>query len=81
VLRPGRRAHAPQRESRFIPGYDSFPVPFNTGVLVQRWVMQLSGLDAHCPNASRPALIVSALMLGRIDVFDMPPAFTACPGG
>ena len=80
MLRRGRRAHAPQRESRFIPGHDSFPVLFNTGVLVQRWAMQLSGLDAHCPNGSRPALIVSALMLGRIDVSDMPPAFTVCGG-
>jgi hypothetical protein len=37
------------------------------------------GSMAHWPNSSRPALILPALMLRRIDVFDMPTAFAACP--
>ena len=34
---------------------------------------------AHWPNSSRPALILPALMLRRMEVFDIPTAFAACP--
>jgi len=69
-------------ESRFVAGYGSFPraVP-RTAVIREGRInpVQLAGLDTHWPNSSRPALILPALMLRRMDVFDMPTALAACP--